>query len=92
VTVNIYKKEILKSFGTLDEDQKIECLYEIIKEHNHDFSNNRFLKLLAPPRANTLFGRPYTSSCKCGHSSSRHWEIHGDLKECKNCDCAGFYE
>lgn len=81
------KVSIEQEYAIIDD---IVAKVEFLNTHM-DILPDFVLRLKIAPRLNTIV-RPYSATCRCGHDSSRHWQINGDLKNCKNCDCEAFYE
>jgi hypothetical protein len=86
----------------LPENQFIDWLNEIVEARNSNLRNVYFLRIMAPSGAGELITNleprwnpsknKHVGTCRCGHHASSHWDINNDYKECKSCECEGFYE
>jgi hypothetical protein len=84
-------KDIDSIFAALNEEEKKATLKRISDNYNDDLRHKTFIKLSFVPRWN-LSRTFYAGVCRCGHEAARHWELNNDFKDCKSCDCEGFYE
>jgi hypothetical protein len=82
--------DIKKRFAVLNGQERLELLRWLADQHNADLNQYIFANLKFGPRFNSI--PKYAGTCRCGHSSYRHWFINNDLKDCKSCECSGFYE